>query len=217
MVESKAVTPLSSALEGGIARMYTLGGLGLTFVFVGALFLLASALIGRGPTSYTLAAVGLVLILAVLTLFYLREIRPIRDAQRAVTANADLVDTVQETALEMTGLARDLQALAFKYASEIGSLVVAFQGWARERGDHPLVKALPGADRWVETLVDNEYTMRAGDLSKAIVRTTESAEQVISDVETALANSDAKALKRYVARIQDLDASVKGVLAGPSV
>lgn len=213
MGESNVVTPLSDALSGGIARIYTLGGLGLTFVFVGALMLLTSALIPRGPISLVLAGIGLISILVVIVLFYQREIRPMRDVRRSITANAELVDVVQETALAMTALAKDLQALSFKHASEIATLVVRFKDWARERGQ--LVAALPGGTKLVERLIDNEYTHQAVDLSETIVRTTESAEKIISDIETALVHSDPSGLKRYVAQIRDLDERLKGVLARP--
>ena len=216
MEESKVVKPLSDALSGGIAKVYKLGGLGLTFIFVGSLLLLTSALIPRGPLSYVLAGVGLVLILVVVFLFYQREIRPMRNAQESVIANAELVDTVQETALEMTALANHLQALSFKHASEIAALVIGFQNWARERADSPLIRALPGGTKLVDRLVENEYTEQAVDLSKTIVRTTDAAEQIITDIETALAHSDPAALKDYLVKIRDLDARVRDVLVRPA-
>ena len=77
---------------------------------------------------------------------------------------------------------------------------------------HPMVKAV-GLDDWFERLIDNEYTVRASDLSATIVKATGSAEEVIADVEKALAESDPTSLKRYMTQIQEFDAIIKGALA----
>lgn len=215
MSDVQVIKPLSEALSGGIERMYTLGGYGLVFTFTGTLCLVVANVLERSVISFVLAAVGALMVLAVLVLFYVKEIRPMQRAHGAVEANAELVDTVQATALEMTALADHLQALAFKYASEISSLITESRAWLQELSELGPVQALPPVKRLVSRVADNAHAERADDLSAAIVQVTEAAQTTIKDVERALATSDPSALRDYLVQIKALDSKVKGALAEP--
>jgi hypothetical protein len=213
MKESSAVRPLSEALSEGITKVYTLGGLALTFVFAGTLLLIIGVIIGTGPVSYLIAGVGATLILVVVALFYQRDIKRLRDARRAVDTNAELIDAVQETAVNMTELAFHLQALAFKYADQIAVLITSQRERVRELASTPPLSLVPGVGLLADRLIDNEYVVRASDLSAAIVKTTESAKTVIEEVNSALVKSDPTALKKYMREIRELDKKVTDLLA----
>jgi hypothetical protein len=204
---------LSQILAAAISNVYKLGGLALTFVFAGTLLLLVAVILGTGLMSYVIAAVGASLILAVVALFYQRDIGRLRDARHAVLENAELIDSVQRTAVNMTEFASNLQALAFRYADSIAQLITSQREEVRAVIGSPPISLLPGAGKLAERLTDNKYVVRASDLSSAIVRTTESAKTVIEEVGSALAKSDPAALKKYVNQIGQLNDEVRGLLA----
>jgi hypothetical protein len=125
MEADKDPASLSKILAAAISNVYKLGGLALTFVFAGTLLLLVAVILGTGVMSYVIAAVGASLILAVVALLYQRDIGRLRDARHAVLENAELIDSVQRTAVNMTEFASNLQALAFKYADSIAQLITS--------------------------------------------------------------------------------------------
>ena len=211
--ESSVVRPLSEAVAGGISRVYRLGGLALTFVFAGTVLLIVGVILSTGPVSYIIAGVGATLILAVVALFYQRDIKRLSEARRAVNTNAELIDAVQQTAVDMTALAFHLQALAFKHADQIAVLITSQRERVRDLASTPPLSLVPGVGQLADRLVDNEYVVRASDLSTAIVRTTEAAKTVIGEVNSALVNSDPIALKKYISEIRELDGKVTDLLA----
>ena len=117
------VKRLSDALASPILKAYKAGGFGLVLVFVGTLLLLAAMFFGEGLPRYIAATIGTLMILLVLLLFYLQDIRKLQQASDSIKSNAELVDTIQQTAIELTDLASHLQSLAFKHADDVASLI----------------------------------------------------------------------------------------------
>jgi hypothetical protein len=115
------VKPLSEALSEPLVKAYKVGGYGLVFVFAGTMLLLVALFFGDGILRYFLGALGALMILAVLGLFYFQDIKKHIDVNRNIQKNQELINTVQETAIEMTDLAYTLRALAFKNANELAT------------------------------------------------------------------------------------------------
>lgn len=114
----------SEAISNPLIKAYQKGGLGLAFLVLGAILLLASAFLDRSnPLLWILAVIGFLLILAVVALFYFQAIRPIQNAQTTVSANADVIDAVQMAAMRMTEVAYLLQSTAFKHAETIRQII----------------------------------------------------------------------------------------------
>lgn len=178
MNEESILRPLSEAVAEGISKVYRRGGLALTFVFAGTLLLIVAVMLRSGPVAYLIAGVGATLIVAVVVLFYQQDIRRLRDARGAVKTNAEMIDAVQQTALNMTQFALHLQALAFKYADEIATLITSQRERVEELVGEPPLSLVPGAAALGNRLVENEYVVRASDLSELIVKTTESARRL---------------------------------------
>jgi hypothetical protein len=114
---------LSDALSEPLIKAYRIGGFGLAFLILGAIFLAASVATPRGPLSYLIALVGFLLILIPCYFFYVKEIRPIASAKKGVQQNAELVNSVQEAGVKMTLAAKDIQAIALRYAGEFAELM----------------------------------------------------------------------------------------------
>lgn len=163
--------PNIQALSAPIVKAYKAGGYGLVFVFVGTMLLLLALFFGKGALGYVVGVVGAFMILAVLGLFYIQDIKKLRDVNNTIRRNQEPIDTVQETAIQMTDLAYTLQALAFKNAEEIAVAVTQVRKTVKDATAIPVLSNIPGIERIVR-ITDNDFIVRADDLSKSIVATT---------------------------------------------
>jgi hypothetical protein len=200
----------SDAISRPLITAYQRGGLGLTFLVLGALFLFASAFLDRSnPSMWVLASAGFLLIIAVVALFYFQAIRPLRNAQNAVSDKADAIDAVQRAAMQMTEMAFLLEATAFKHAETIRQIITVATSKVRE---------IPVVGASASTLLDRVLEK----YNDQVVDFTEEAKCVISGVRDALARADADQLNLYVdqlAQVRDklalaLKASTNVALAG---
>jgi hypothetical protein len=197
------VTRLSDTLSEPLTKAYRIGGFGLAFLLLGAIFLTASAAAPRGLLSYVVAAVGVVLVVVPCYFFYVKEIRPIKAAQTQVRSNAELIDSVQAAALTTTRAAGELQALAFKYAEEVQELL---------RTARPAMMRIPLLKR----IAESDEFERADWFSRRIVALTDRSERVIADVQKALVDTNPTALKKYVSELESLRAELKELLQAPT-
>lgn len=195
---------LSEAIFAPVNRAYKLGGLGLAFLSLGAFMMLSVALVVDQPTllSGVVAVSGFVLVMATCALFYVKDIRPMFRLQRNIHENKELIDAVQKTAIEMTEMASDLQALLFKHADQIASIIHMLR---------PKIHAIPMLG---PSLANHQLLNRAEDLSATIVHATKRAKSVIADVEAALVNSDPSNLKIYLGELHELRDRIEQLLAG---
>jgi hypothetical protein len=179
----------SEALSQPLIKAYQQGGLALTFLVLGAMFLFASAFLDRSnPLVWVLALTGLIVVLIVVALFYFQAIRPIKNAQNAVSTNADTLDAVQRAAMQMTEVAYLVQAVAFKHGETIRQLI----GIATVK-----VRQVPIIGPQIGTALE-------GTLDKynsSVVELTEDAKSVIDGVRDALARADAHRLNIYVGQL----------------
>jgi len=205
------IKPLSEALSEPLVKAYKVGGYGLVFVFAGTMLLLVALFFGEGILRYFVGVLGALMILAVLGLFYFQDIKKLVDANKNIQKNQELIDTVQETAIQMTDLAYTLQALAFKNADEIATVLTQVRSRVKDVAAIPLLSNIPGVEQ-IGKIVDNRYVVKVEDLSKSIVATTATTKTVIEDVKTALIQSNPIQLKKYLDSLKRMDIAAKKLL-----
>lgn len=192
------VRRFSDAISEPLVKAYRLGGFGLAFLVLGAIFLAASVAAPSGSLTYLVASVGFLLIVVPCYFFYVKEIRPLASAQRTVRRESELLDSVQDAALEMTRAAYDLQALALTNAREIS----AFMQLAR-----PAIERIPGLSTIAKRPLE-----RADWFTGTVVAVTQRAERVIDDVQEALVKADARQLAKYVGELRALREDLRRLL-----
>jgi hypothetical protein len=197
---SVQVKSLSDAIMEPITKAYRLGGFGLAFLLLGALMMLAATFAATSRLSYFLAFAGLVLVVMPCYFFYVKEIRPISKVQETVGQSKEMIDAVQATAVSMTELTLELQALAFKHADQVATALEIAR---------PQIRAIPV----VGQVADHPMLASADDLAKAIVTVTQHTKEVVTDLQTALTSSDPNGLKKYLGDLEKLKSQVRGLLA----
>jgi len=177
---------LSDAIFSPTTKAYKAGGLGLAFLSLGALLMFAAFLLpGRGVGEYFLVGTGFLLVALTCLLFFFKDVLPLFRLRQGIEENRELLNAVQAMALQVTELASELQSLAFKHANMVATVLQQVR---------PLVRNLPVVGRFA----DSDAVVRADSLSCSIVEYTNQAKSIISDIENALINSDARALKKYI-------------------
>jgi hypothetical protein len=212
MVRRAEVKPLAEVVGAPILKAYKAGGVGLVLVCMGTLLLLAALFWGAGTLRYLLAMVGTCMVLFVLVLFYFQDIHKLKQASESIESNCDLVNAVQQTAIEMTDLAYSLQSLAVRQADEVTFLINTFRERLRSQNSTSYNNTnIPGIGRILE-FTDNLYIVQAENHSASVINTTESAKVIIEDIRNALIESNPTLLKRYLADIQELDTRTQTLL-----
>jgi hypothetical protein len=92
--QTEPVRLLSAAISEPIERAYRTGGFGLAFLFLGALFMLVAPFVPNSLLTLFLATVGFLLIVAVGSLFFFKELRPLARAERVTAQNKEMIDAV---------------------------------------------------------------------------------------------------------------------------
>jgi hypothetical protein len=96
-----------------------------------------------------------------------------------------MIDMIQQSAIEITGLAYDLQSLAFKNADRVAKALTELR---------PLIRSIPIIGR----AVDSEAIVAAEDLSGLIVTSAQNARKVIVDLQRALVEAKPEYLKTHL-------------------
>jgi hypothetical protein len=195
--------PLSDALSEPLTKAYRVGGFGLAFLVLGAIFLATSAVSSRGALSYLVAAVGLLLVAVPCYFFYVKEIRPIASVQRQVKRNEELLNLIQEAAYKMTLTAYELQLLASRYADDVTAVL---------RVARPAMARIPLLAR----IAESSAFEQADWLGNNVVTLTGRSEQVIQDLKRALVDADPSALKKYLGELENLRGELKELLQAPA-
>jgi hypothetical protein len=193
---------IADATTEPLRKAYLAGGFGLSLLTLGAILMLTAFFLNhRDVITYVLLSTGVFLVLFTVLYVYFKELHRLVKVHASIKSNKELIDTVQRTAVELTGLASDLQALAFKHASEVSAAI----SLAR-----PILSNVP----LISKLLDSEAFTKAQLLSSAIVVTTQKARKVIDDLRSALTDANAEHLKKYLADIQKYHETVENLLAG---
>src|SRR5579864_4833794 len=176
----------SDAISDPLIKAYRAGGFGLALLTIGAIFML-TAFFWNGPTviRYIVLIIGALLTFFVLAYVYFKEFPRVRRARASVTANKEMIDAIQQSAIELTGIASDLQALAFKNANQIAEFITVAR---------PLIRKIP----LLGQAADSEAIAQVEGLTRLIVTSTQNARQVIADLQQALIEANPKYLKAHL-------------------
>ena len=204
--------PLSEAISLPIQKSYKTGGYGLAFITIATILLLVAFFGNKGILSYILVSVSILMIVFVLVFFYLKEFKVLKRFYSNIKQNKEIIDTVQNSAIELTKLTFILQSLAFKHADHLASIINYIRPTLKSLSTFPAISKVPIVSKLV-AYADSEIILKSEKLSKAIVDNTKKAQKVISDIQIALINSDASVLNKYIEEIELLKNSIEGQLA----
>jgi hypothetical protein len=192
----------SDAISDPLIKAYRAGGFGLALLTVGAILML-TAFFWSGPTGirYIVLLVGALLTFFVLAYVYFKEFPRVRRARDRVAANKEMIDAIQQSAIELTGIASDLQALAFKNANQIAEVLTVAR---------PLIRKIP----LLGQAADSEAMAKAEGLSLLIVTSTQNARQLIADLQQALIEANPRYLKVHLEDLRRYRGEVNKMLIG---
>jgi hypothetical protein len=190
----------SDAISDPLIKAQRAGGFGLTILTLGAILMLTAFFINQpGPVRYVVLIVGTILTFFTLAYVYFKEFPRVRRARASVVANKEMIDAIQQSAIELTGIASELQALAFKNASLIAEVL------AQAR---PLIRKIPV----LGMAADSETMVKAEGLSRLIVTSTQNASKIVLDLQKALVEADPKYLKSHLEDLRRYRAEVNRML-----
>ncbi len=192
----------SDAISDPLVKAYRAGGFGLALLTIGAIFML-TAFFWNGPTviRYIVLLIGALLTFFVLAYVYFKEFPRVRRARASVAENKEMIDAIQQSAIELTAIASDLQALAFKNASQIAEVLTVAR---------PLLRKIP----LLGQAADSEAMAKAEGLSRLIVTSTQNARQVVADLQQALIEANPKYLKVHLDDLRRYRGDVNKMLLG---
>ena len=192
----------SDAISDPLIKAHRAGGFGLTLLTLGAIFMLSAFFWDRpSPVRYMVLVVGAVLTFFTLAYVYFKEFPRVRRARASVVSNKEMIDVIQQSAIELTAIASELQALAFKNANQIAELLTVAR---------PLIRKIP----LLGTAADSEAMVKAEGLSRLIVMSTQNARKIIMDLQHALVEADPMYLKSHVEDLKRYRGEINRMLMG---
>ncbi len=151
----------------------------------------------------------------IVSFFYFQSIRPLQSAEAQIERNKEIVNTVQESAIQMADLASNLHKLTIMHVGEVTDFIVQYQEIAE--GTIPHVQQLaeqlriPGAHK-IGEIVNNKYVLKEKALSASILRITYGTEEILGEIRLALSKSDLEPLKEYQGQVKELDQKLRELL-----
>ena len=154
---------VSDGVSAPLLRAYGAGGFGLAFLTLGAILMLTAFFLNQCQGRFATRCSPWARLLTFFTLIYVyvKELSPLKRAQAAVTENKDMIDTIQQAAIELTYLASDFQSLAFKNASQIAQVLTEAR---------PILRNIP----LIGQVADSKLVVQVDDLSALIVSSSNS-------------------------------------------
>jgi hypothetical protein len=199
------VQSLSDAIFGPVNTAYQTGGLALAFLSMGAfVMLVAFFLPGNDKVGYVLVFTGFGLIAMVGAFFYSKQLSPLLKVRKSISDNSELIDAVQATAIELTKLTSDLQALAFLHAREVAEALEKIR---------PVVKQVPFLGAIAESKIMSQADVFAGTITEYSDRT----QQIVLDLRKAITESDPTLLKQYLSDLQQFRVKIHESLKNPQL
>ena len=211
MNEKVEKVSLGASVLEPIVKGYKVGGMALALILVGTALLLTAVVSGRGAVTYICASVGAIIILAILSRLYFVDMKKAKNLRDSMKDNEELLNSIQDTAIQMTELSSHLQSLAFKHADKIGPVVTQVRNTVKLVTDIPLVGNTEIGKK-VAGLADHEKVKNAEQLSHDIVEYTEAAKEVIEDIKIALTQLDPEPIREYSKKIESIDEKLKKIL-----
>lgn len=163
--------------------------------------LVAFFLPGNEGVRYVLVITGFSLVAMVGALFYSKQLSPLLKVRKNIKENRELIDTVQQTAIELTKLTSVLQAFALIHAQDVAAVL---------QGIKPVLQRVPFLQNWA----DSDVLSRAETLSVTILEYSERTEKIVTDLRSAITECDPSLLRGYLSDIQQLRNRVQMQLKG---
>ena len=202
---------LGSSVLDPIVKGYEVGGMALALILVGTALLLTAVISDPGTVSYICAGVGAIIILAILSRLYFVDMKRAKNFKDSIKDNEELLNSIQDTAIQMTELSSHLQSLAFKHADKVGPLVTQVRDTVKLVTGIPMVGNTELGKK-VAGLADHERVKDTEKLSHDIVEYTEAAKEVIEDIKISLIQLNPGPIKEYSKKIESLDEKLKLIL-----
>lgn len=207
----KDIVKLGTTVLDPIIKGYKAGGAALALILVGTVLMLASVAAGPSIPSYIAAGAGATAIFAILTRVYFIEFRDAKRITKTIKDNQALMNSVQESAIQLTEICAELQTLAFKHSDKVRPMVKTLRETLRAVQDVPLLGKTELGGKIV-ALAGNAKLQEVDDLSAAIVEGTENAKKVIDDLRRALTTLDAKPIIEYSKQLVELKRTLTALL-----
>jgi hypothetical protein len=199
---TETLKSLSDAIFAPVNTAYRAGGLALAFLSLGSFeMLVAFFLPGNEGVRYVLVITGFSLVAMVGALFYSKQLSPLLKVRKNIKENRELIDTVQQTAIELTKLTSVLQAFALIHAQDVAAVL---------QGIKPVLQRVPFLQNWA----DSDVLSRAETLSVTILEYSERTEKIVTDLRSAITECDPSLLRGYLSDIQQLRNRVQMQLKG---
>lgn len=187
---NEEMTKFSDNLAVSIEKLYRAGGFALVFIFIGILAMLTGHFFG-GPLSNWIFGIGALLNIVCLGFFlYVQLSGPIK-ARQAIQENKEMMDSIQEIALELTRTSSLLQSFMFKHIKQVDQILDTAV---------PILVKIP----FVGEKLDDLGISDARNTSDLVVDFTIQAEKIIKEVERALTTGDMKDIQKLERYSNDL-------------
>ncbi len=198
-LQLSGVTKLSDVVIGGVIQGWTAGGALLALLIVGVVTIVFAFFLALKSGSELHAtiflAVGFVPILFVAAIVYLRAFRPARDATRRLKEHAEMIDAIQQTALQMAIIVRQFSYFAVQHANEIVSTIDDARN---------VLKPIPlGIGDKVLNLA---YFKKGSEFANAIRAVANRTDIAVADVRESVARADASKIAAHLRDLKELTA-----------
>jgi hypothetical protein len=122
----------------------------------------------------------------------------LKDITRMINEHKEMIDTIQEVAIELTGAMGTLHTLTVKYAGIANSILDSLL---------PIVKGLPIVPKKVtKLLVDLEA------ITQKIIDNSKKTSKTITDVNSGLKTGDVSKLKGHTTQLKSVTRSLTSIL-----
>jgi hypothetical protein len=159
--------------------------------------------------------VGVFIVLVLVFFFYFQSIKPLQYMAAQIARNKEIVNTIQESAIQMADLASNLNKLTITHVGEVADFIVQYQQTAEGTIPHiqRLVEQLriPNAHK-IGEIVDNKYVLKEKALLASILLITHGTEEALGKIRLALSKSDLEPLKEYQVQVEELDQKLRELL-----
>jgi hypothetical protein len=122
---------------------------------------------------------------------------------KTIKDNQALMNSIQESAIQLTEICAELQTLAFKHSDKVRPLLKNVRDALRNVGEIPFLKKTEIGGK-IAALAESSKLQEIDDLSTAIVEGTQGAKKVIDDLRRALTTLDAEPIAAYSKQLTDI-------------
>jgi hypothetical protein len=187
-----AEVKLSDVIIGGVISAWKIGREALAFLVIGtAAILLAFWLVIAGHATMAIAflLVGCAIIGIVVYRFYVDVVLPAAEVSKRVRQNAELMDAVQDAALQLTGIINEMNDYALLNADRIVTAI---------DNARVTLNFLPGGRKVLEL----DYFKRSESFAKGIRRVAAGAREVVADIQDSVTKADATRILNHVGELK---------------